>query len=85
MPDVRAESERMEAVRRFVDSHPADVVIHAMSIRLAKQCREVIQVLLREQFADADADREFYLVIRAGLEELEAARRGKEVADGFGR
>ncbi len=76
MPDVRAESERMEAVRRFVDSHPADVVSHAMSIRLAKQCREVIQVLLRPEEI-ADADREFYFVIRAGLEELEAARRGE--------
>jgi hypothetical protein len=57
----------------FIETHSADVVIHALSIRLAKQCRHIIQGCLREE-EWRDADFEFYRVIRAGLEELSTTR-----------
>jgi hypothetical protein len=60
----------------FVDSQVADPVIHALAIRLARECRHIIQAVLREE-EWADADREFYRVIRSGLEDYRAsARRG---------
>jgi hypothetical protein len=52
----------------FVESHSADVVVHATAIRLAKRCREVIQACLREE-EWRDADLEFYRIIRAELEQ----------------
>lgn len=52
----------------FVESHAADPVIHALAIRLARECRHIIQAVLREE-EWADADREFYRVIRLGLEQ----------------
>ena len=48
---------------------PADPALHALAIRLARACRRVVQGCLREE-EWGEADREFYLVIRAGLEEL---------------
>jgi hypothetical protein len=55
----------------FIESQPADAVIHALAIRLARECRSIVQVCLREE-EWIEADREFYRVIRAGLEELKA-------------
>lgn len=64
----------------FIETHSADVVIHALSIRLAKQCRNVIQCCLREE-EWRDADMEFYRLIRAGLEEFAASKHCKPVAE----
>lgn len=63
----------------FIETHSADVVIHALSIRLAKQCREIIQGCLRED-EWRDADFEFYKTIRAGFEEFAASRHCKPMA-----
>jgi hypothetical protein len=60
----------------FIETHSADVVIHALSIRLAKQCRGIIQCCLREE-EWRDADMEFYRLIRAGLEEFAASKHGR--------
>jgi hypothetical protein len=51
----------------FVESQIADPTIHSLSIRLAKQCRNVVQSCLREE-EWRDCDLEFYKIIRAGLE-----------------
>jgi len=59
---------------RFTDTQPADAAIHAMAIRLARQCRFIIQACLREE-EWGDADREFYRVIRQGLEEFKAEEK----------
>ena len=53
----------------FLENQPADALIHALSVRLARECRSIVQVCLREE-EWADADREFYRITRAGLEEL---------------
>ena len=53
----------------FYDNHSADVIAHAVALRTAKQCREVIQSCLREE-EWRDADFEFYRIIRANLEEF---------------
>lgn len=58
----------------FVDNHPADAVIHAMAIRLARQCRSIVQGVLREE-EWRDCDLEFYRVIRAGLEEYATEKK----------
>jgi hypothetical protein len=52
----------------FLESQPADPVIHTLSIRLARACRNIVQACLREE-EWGDADREFYRIIRAGLED----------------
>jgi hypothetical protein len=59
---------------RFTDNQPADEAIHTCSIRLARQCRFIIQACLREE-EWADADREFYRVIRQGLEDFKAKEK----------
>jgi hypothetical protein len=59
----------------FIDTHSADVVIHALSIRLAKQCRWTIQACLLEA-EWKDADMEFYRIIRSGFEEFAVSRHG---------
>ncbi len=56
---------------RFTHNKPADEAIHTWSIRLARQCRFIIQACLREE-EWADADREFYRIIRQGLEDFKA-------------
>jgi hypothetical protein len=61
----------------FVESHSADVVIHAMSIRMAKECREIIQGCIREE-TWRDCDLEYYRIIRAGLEEFAASKHAKK-------
>ena len=55
----------------IIEHRPADPAVHALAIRLARQCRHIIQAVLREE-ERGDADREFYLVIRQGLEEFQA-------------
>ncbi len=52
----------------FIESASTDPAIHSLAIRLARQCRNIIQSCLREE-EWRDADTEFYRVIRAGLEE----------------
>lgn len=52
---------------------PTDDRTHQAAIRIARRCRHVIQVCLREE-EWPDADREFYRIIREGLEELLAGR-----------
>ena len=46
---------------------PADPAMHELAMRLARQCRRIVQACLREE-EWPEADREFYLVIREGLE-----------------
>jgi hypothetical protein len=46
---------------------PTDRQTHEAAVRLAVQCRRIVQACLREE-EWLDADREFYLIIRAGLE-----------------
>lgn len=53
---------------------PADPDVHALAVGLARQCRHIVQGCLREE-EWIDADREFYMVIREGLERLAALRR----------
>jgi hypothetical protein len=49
------------------NSPPTDRQTHETAVRLAVQCRRIVQACLREE-EWLDADREFYLIIRAGLE-----------------
>jgi hypothetical protein len=63
----------------FMETHDARTVIHALSIRLAKRCRELIQGGFREE-EWMDIDRAFYEEILAGLQEFHAGSR-KKVAD----
>ncbi|MEW4571306.1 hypothetical protein AB1L88_25820 [Tautonia sp. JC769] len=58
-------------------SRPAEPELHAAAIRIARNCRHVIQGVLREE-EWIDADREFYRVARAELEALQAG--GKDSA-----
>jgi hypothetical protein len=59
---VRAEAQPLNAA-----TNPGD--LDALALRLARQCRRIVQSCLREE-EWADADLEFSTVIRAGLEEL---------------
>ena len=59
---------------KFVETQAADSAIHALAIRLARQCRHIIQVCLREE-EWGEADREFYRVIRQGLEDFRAGEK----------
>lgn len=53
---------------------PAEPELHAAAIRIARNCRHVIQGVLREE-EWIDADREFYRVARAELEALQAGAK----------
>jgi hypothetical protein len=53
----------------FIESQSTDALTHNTAIRLARQCRNIIQACLREE-EWIEADREFYRIIRAGLEEF---------------
>jgi hypothetical protein len=53
----------------FIRAMPLDTVIHAMAIRIAKRARNLVQGAYREE-TWADIDSEFYLIVRANLEEL---------------
>jgi hypothetical protein len=51
-----------------------DPQLHTLAIMLAKKCRSIVQACLREE-EWGDADREFYLVIRQGLEDLKTGEK----------
>jgi hypothetical protein len=51
-----------------------DPRIHALAIKLAHQCRYIIQAILREE-ERGDCDREFYTVIREGLEDFQKGQK----------
>lgn len=55
----------------FMASQPTSPEIHATAIRAARRCRNIVQACLREE-EWADADWEFYRVIREELEALQA-------------
>ena len=57
----------------FVSSRSADPVIHDAAVKMARRCRWIIQACLREE-EWGDADLEFYIVIREGLERFVEAR-----------
>jgi hypothetical protein len=59
------------------DSLLTDHQTHEMAARLAVRCRRIVQACLREE-EWLDADREFYLIIRAGMDELLAGQSGRE-------
>jgi hypothetical protein len=63
----------------FLETHDTWIVIHALSIRLAKRCRELIQGGFREE-EWRDIDQAFYEEILAGLQEFHAGNR-KKLAD----
>jgi hypothetical protein len=63
----------------FMETHDTRTVIYALSMRLAKRCRELIQVGFREE-EWMDIDLAFYEEILAGLQEFHAGSR-KKVAD----
>lgn len=52
----------------FIENQATDRRTHETAIGLARKCRHVIQAVLREE-EWADADLEFYRIIRKGLEE----------------
>ena len=56
-------------------SAPADPKVHEAAIRTARRCRYVIQAVLREEEWGL-ADQEFYLIIRAALEQFLESGRG---------
>lgn len=49
------------------NSQSTDQCTHETTVRLAVQCRRIVQACLREE-EWVEADRQFYLVIREGLE-----------------
>jgi hypothetical protein len=51
----------------MLDFQSTDRATHEMAVRLAVQCRRIIQACLREE-EWPEANREFYLIIRRGLE-----------------
>jgi hypothetical protein len=53
------------------DSRSTDRLTHETAVRLAVQCRRIVQAVLREE-EWIEADREFYTVIREGLEQYRA-------------
>jgi hypothetical protein len=53
-------------------SAPAETKLDELALRLARQCRRIVQACLREEEWH-DADREFYTVIRQGLEKAKDA------------
>lgn len=52
----------------FTEQLPTDERTHQAAIRIARRCRHVIQVCLREE-EWPDADREFYRICREELEQ----------------
>jgi hypothetical protein len=54
---------------------PADPAVHELAMRLARQCRRIVQSCLREE-EWPEADREFYAVIREGLEQRDSQDSG---------
>lgn len=55
----------------FVESEPADPRTHEAAMQMARACRNIVQACLREE-EFAEADRQFYRVIRAGPETYRA-------------
>ena len=63
------------------DSRSTDRRTHETAVRLAVQCRRIVQACLREE-EWVEADREFYLVIKEGLEGYRAGQRSGKAAGG---
>jgi hypothetical protein len=61
-------------------NRPCDAHVHAMAIRMARACRNIIQAVLREE-EWGEADREFYLIIREGLEAFQKHPKGGSVRE----
>jgi hypothetical protein len=51
----------------MIESQAADPAAHALSIRIARRCTQIIQACLREE-ERADAAREFYRICRDELD-----------------
>lgn len=49
------------------DSAPTERRVHQVAIRIARRCRRIVQACLREE-EWAEADQEFYRIIREELE-----------------
>jgi hypothetical protein len=64
------------------DFRSTDRRTHETAVRMAVQCRRIVQACLREE-EWIDADREFYAVIREGLEAFQggSARARKSSPD----
>jgi hypothetical protein len=53
----------------LMNSQPCDPTVHEAAVKMARECRFIVQACLRpEEFLEAD--REFYAIIRQGLENL---------------
>lgn len=61
------------------DSAQTDPRVHEAAVCLAVRCRRIVQACLREE-EWIEADRQFYLIIRDGLEALLNCR-GESAAD----
>jgi hypothetical protein len=61
----------------MADSRSIDQETHETAVRLAVQCRRIIQAVLREE-EWIDCDHEFYIVIYKGLEQYRAGNFGRE-------
>ena len=61
------------------DSPQTDRQLHETAVRLAVRCRRIVQACLREE-EWIDADREFYLIIREGLEHHRAGGSRRDAA-----
>ena len=62
-----------------MENQSADPHVHQLAIRLARACRHIVQACLREE-EWGEADREFYKIIRPGLEDMQRSEPpGKHV------
>jgi hypothetical protein len=59
------------------NSQATDRLSHELAAKLAVQCRRIVQACLREE-EWIDADREFYLIIRDGINALMTESSGRE-------
>jgi hypothetical protein len=58
-------------------NQPCDARIREMLIRMARSCRDIIQPVREEDFSD----REFYLIFREELENLQKRDKGGSVRE----
>lgn len=61
--------DSVNGTQRFIDSLPADRQVHALAVRAAKRLGHLM-LLFIPAGSLADAEREFYRIVREALEEL---------------
>lgn len=63
------------SAREFVDTLPADRLVHALSLRAAKRLSHLLLVFIPAGML-AGAEREFYRIVREALEDLKKGGDG---------